>query len=646
MNVPCRKCGALHWIGERTTSSTDEAPEFTGCCKNGDVVLPPIQDPPPQLQELYQSTDHIPTQFRDKIRHYNGALAFTSVMCNTNAHVQGGYLPFQIQGELYHLQGPLENAPGRAPRYSQLWILDPEIANNVRCDHDRDINRSTLNELTDVLQQVNPFIDIYKTAHEQMVSMEAHSPPGHAPLTTELSLVMEAAADRRRENLPTASEVAGVIPDLGAGTDPSLSLSVTLRSPQGGTGWQRVKWADDKYLPLHYVLLFPHGDPGWRTGLELQSNYRARIRTRLTLQDYHSYRLFPRETGFNTLFRGNRLFQQYVVDAFACVDQNRLAYLRGNQHRIRADLYQGLADTFAASDTDRQAPGPDGGAPAPAPGRRIVLPSSYTGSERFMHAAYQDAVAIAGHFGKPHVFVTKTANPYWLEVQRELLPGQTPMDRPDLIARVFQLKKKAMLDDIFKNGIFGMCVARVWTIEYQKRGLPHLHLLIFLNHSDFLDPEVIDKIVCAELPDLNDESWNNDPEITEIVQSVMIHGPCGDHNPRAACMEVDTRTGRAACSKRFPRAFCEETTVADNGYPLYRRRNLPHTTFEKKVGRNRVTIDNRWVVPYNPYLTRRYKAHINVEICSSIKVLKYLYKYVYKGSECPPVSLSLYVPWR
>jgi hypothetical protein len=111
---------------------------------------------------------------------------------------------------------------------------------------------------------------------------------------------------------------------------------------------------------------------------------------------------------------------------------------------------------------------------------------------------------------------------------------------------------------------------------------------------------VIDKVVCTELPDLNDESWNNDPEITEIVQSVMIHSPCGDHNPRAAYMEVDTRTGRAACSKRFPRAFCEETTVADDGYLLYRRRNLPHTTFEKKVGRNRVTIDNHWVVPYNP----------------------------------------------
>ncbi len=44
-------------------------------------------------------------------------------------------------------------------------------------------------------------------------------------------------------------------------------------------------------------------------------------------------------------------------------------------------------------------------------------------------------------------------------------------------------------------------------------------------------------------------------------------------------------------------------------------------------------FDNRWVVPYNPYLTMRYKCHINVEVCSSITTVKYLYKYVYKGHD-------------
>jgi hypothetical protein len=44
-------------------------------------------------------------------------------------------------------------------------------------------------------------------------------------------------------------------------------------------------------------------------------------------------------------------------------------------------------------------------------------------------------------------------------------------------------------------------------------------------------------------------------------------------------------------------------------------------------------FDNHWVVSYNPYLTMRYKCHINVEICSSITAVKYLYKYVYKGHD-------------
>jgi len=44
-------------------------------------------------------------------------------------------------------------------------------------------------------------------------------------------------------------------------------------------------------------------------------------------------------------------------------------------------------------------------------------------------------------------------------------------------------------------------------------------------------------------------------------------------------------------------------------------------------------FDNRWVVPYNPYLTMRYQCHINVEVCSSIMAMKYLYKYVYKGHD-------------
>jgi len=44
-------------------------------------------------------------------------------------------------------------------------------------------------------------------------------------------------------------------------------------------------------------------------------------------------------------------------------------------------------------------------------------------------------------------------------------------------------------------------------------------------------------------------------------------------------------------------------------------------------------VDNQWIVPYNLHLATKYHAHINVEICSSISAVKYLYKYVYKGPD-------------
>ena len=46
-----------------------------------------------------------------------------------------------------------------------------------------------------------------------------------------------------------------------------------------------------------------------------------------------------------------------------------------------------------------------------------------------------------------------------------------------------------------------------------------------------------------------------------------------------------------------------------------------------------MVLDNRWVVPYNPYLLKKYKAHINVHVCTSIRAVKYLYKYIHKGHD-------------
>lgn len=104
----------------------------------------------------------------------------------------------------------------------------------------------------------------------------------------------------------------------------------------------------------------------------------------------------------------------------------------------------------------------------------------------------------------------------------------------------------------------------------------------------------------------------------------MLQGPCGDVNPNCPCMNNQKKE----CSKFYPKAFVEETIEDFNGYPLYRRRDDGKTYVKDSIYYN-----NRDVVPFNAYLSLKYNAHICVEICTNVRCVKYLYKYVYKGHD-------------
>src|SRR5260370_27468635 len=168
-----------------------------------------------------------------------------------------------------------------------------------------------------------------------------------------------------------------------------------------------------------------------------------------------------------TILHGGRLLQQLVVDCWAAAEQLNLRWLRTHQATIRADLYQGLADALQNDNLD-----------ANQLGRCIVLPSSVKGSDHHMSQLYQDSMAIAREFGPASYFITVTANPQWKEIQSALLPGQAANDHPDLVVRVFHEK----LSLLFKHlkSVFGHQVACVHAIEYQKHGLPHAHILLWI----------------------------------------------------------------------------------------------------------------------------------------------------------------------
>ncbi|XP_058198400.1 uncharacterized protein LOC131313924 [Rhododendron vialii] len=227
-------------------------------------------------------------------------------------------------------------------------------------------------------------------------------------------------------------------------------------------------------------------------------------------------------------------------------------------------------------------------------------------------------MALVQKYGKPDLFLTMTCNVNWPEIHNKLLPGQAPSDRLDLVARVFMSKFEEFKDDILNKHGFGKVTTYVYVIENQKRGLPHAHILLILDENDKLKtPDDYDSVIRAKTPDIETE-----PELYNAVVNHMIHGPCGSCNANCPCMK------NGVCKKKFPKKFANVTTMGDDSYPVYRRRPpRPSDNGE------RTAIDNNWVVPYNPWLILKYNCHINVEICSNIISVKYLYKYVYKGPD-------------
>lgn len=171
-------------------------------------------------------------------------------------------------------------------------------------------------------------------------------------------------------------------------------------------------------------------------------------------------------------------------------------------------------------------------------GKRYILPSSFGGGHRAMQQLYQDSMAIVRKMGKPDLFVTFTCNPKWKEIIDALLPGQSAVDRPDIVARVFKLKLQALMDDLLKKQVLGKVIGRIYVIEFQKRGLPHAHILLILDPTDKLrGPDDYDQIICAELPDPDTE-----PELFEIIKNSMVHGPCG-MDLVSPCMDNDDKVG-------------------------------------------------------------------------------------------------------
>uniref|UniRef100_K3ZF28 Helitron helicase-like domain-containing protein n=1 Tax=Setaria italica TaxID=4555 RepID=K3ZF28_SETIT len=524
------------------------AKRFTGeglvfCCKSGKVHIH-ILEVPYELRRLFASqTDRDAKYFRKHIWYFNSHLSFTSFGVSIDqclATAKGSGVYCFKAHGQIYHKLDPLTPSGKGPRHMQLYFYDTDDS----IDHH--------------VKRYNPYVQLFIRlgiiTNIQEYTIE---------LNTSISV------DQKRYNAPAMEQVAAIWVD-GNDAQHRFSRSIVIHGKENDPHYIR-DGANEGAVGLICILALESGGS----------------RRWVSAREYKCYKLQIREGQFN----------QLLVDWYVKVESMRLDWYSKPAHQalIRADLYQGLVlvDTLATGEAD-----------ASKAGHRIVLSKQFSGSDRDVQSQFMDAMTLVTRYGKPDYFVTMTCNPYWDEIVVELLPGQTPQDRPDVVAQVYHAKLLDLHDFLIKKGHLGTVAAWAHVTEFQKRGLPHGHFLL--------------------IPDPNKYPW-----LHELVVKHMMHGPCGTLNKDYPCM-VDGQ-----CHFHYPRQFSETTQQGKDTYPIYRRREDG-----QKVKVRGEELDNRWVVPYTLVLLMRYNCHINVEICSNIKSVKYLYKYIYKGHDRTSFSVD------
>ena len=630
MNKVCKFCHALKF--------PKETPNL--CCNKGKIQLKPFPKPPKEFLDLYKpnGSEQIERSrvFKKFIRPLNNGLCLSSI--KANERLFHGYTPTVIfQGQVHQFAGPLQAREGANPVFSQLYILDPSLETSTRfanlrlpaniSDREKIELCSIMEILQNTLKDCNPFIKDYR----QIISI------ADADLANGKLVISAKARPRgeheRRYNSPVCLEEVSLLTVKG-----KHDLIITKTDGR----LEIVSEQNQSAMPLHHTLLFPTGAKGWHPDLKQSPESNKR----LTCREFTTWHLNVRKEGtydgvefVNYIHYGGKAFQEWMCLQWLISENMKLNWMDLNQKQVRADTYQNISSHLASVgdalhlDDHR-----------PQVGQKI-LNKSLVGSPRWYNDRYHNAMAIVKKYKKPNYFITMTCNPNWPEIKDNLLPGQTAQDRNDLTARVFRLKKDQLLHDLIKGGLFGRRVAYLGVVEFQKRGLPHCHILLIIADEDELHTdEDVDKVISAELPadpnepGLSEEQRAQRERLQTIVATNMIHGPCGSLFPSAPCM----KDGK--CEKGFPKPFQAHSVLDSNcTYATYRRRSPTDGGRTLKLTRRGVTFtaDNSMVVPYSPYLTLRYNCHINVELCASILSCKYVFKYTTKGPDRLMVSTEL-----
>ena len=158
-------------------------------------------------------------------------------------------------------------------------------------------------------------------------------------------------------------------------------------------------------------------------------------------------------------------------------------------------------------------------------------------------------------------------------------------------------------------------------IEYQHRGMPHVHIVIKLSDMpNDIEGKIrfINEYITAKAPPVPTDSTHPDDR--------RYYCYCNSHVKHGCSTAVNgcKSTASSACRRGYDGTKIGPTYFDDRGFPVYER----------------VSQDCLKIVPHNKLILLDWNGHVNVEFSAGVKCIIYLYKYLFKGSKKSTFNLE------
>jgi hypothetical protein len=261
--------------------------------------------------------------------------AMTSMAARVMDSINDGHGPyvFKISGQVCHRIDYLIPTPGAQPEYAQLYLFDTEheVSNRINIvsswSSPFHVDDNIVQSLIQMLDSHNPIVKLFRTARERLLNTS----------TDHYSIKIFGDVDAHGDvfSFSVASEVVGVVVgDIG---ESDVGRDIIIEDQ--ASCLQKINERHRKFMCMQYPLLFPYGKDGFHDNImyrETQASTSIRWQ-KATMAEYYAYRLHDRAGGFNNPLRCGRATQAYHVDAYCCVERERIDHYRTKSFQKNID---------------------------------------------------------------------------------------------------------------------------------------------------------------------------------------------------------------------------------------------------------------------------------------------------------------------